>query len=45
MTDNTQNDNEDAFAGTARLYGTEVCALIRNMHVSLACSKRITHIR
>ena len=33
MTDNTQNNNEDAFAGIARLYGTEAYALIRNMHV------------
>lgn len=33
MTDNTRNNNEDAFAGIARLYGAEAYALIRNMHV------------
>lgn len=35
MTDNTQNSNEDAFAGIGRLYGTEAYALIRNMHVCI----------
>jgi len=33
MTDNIKNNNEDAFAGIARLYGAEAYALIRNMHV------------
>lgn len=34
MTDNNQTqNNEDAFAGIARLYGTEAYALIKNMHV------------
>ena len=33
MTDNTQNNNEDDFAGIAQLYGTEAYALIRNIHV------------
>lgn len=34
MTDNNQTpDNEDAFAGIARLYGDKAYALIKNMHV------------
>ncbi len=34
MTDNNQTtNNDDAFAGIARLYGTKAYALIRNMHV------------
>ncbi|MCW8900779.1 MAG: tRNA cyclic N6-threonylcarbamoyladenosine(37) synthase TcdA [Gammaproteobacteria bacterium] len=33
MTDNIQDNQEDAFAGIARLYGTEAYALIRKMHV------------
>ena len=34
MTDNNQiNNNEDAFAGISRLYGTKAYALIKNMHV------------
>ena len=33
MIDTTQNNNEDAFAGIARLYGNDAYTLIRNMHV------------
>lgn len=34
MTENSQvNNNEDAFAGIARLYGCEAYSLIQNMHV------------
>lgn len=33
MTNNTLNNNEDAFAGIGRLYGTQAYALIQNMHV------------
>lgn len=34
MTDNNQTqNNDDAFAGIARLYGTEAYALIKSMHV------------
>ena len=33
MTENNHIDNNDAFAGIARLYGAQAYALIRNMHV------------
>ena len=33
MTDNNQTNQDDAFAGIARLYGKEDFALIQNMHV------------
>lgn len=33
MTNNTQSNKDDAFAGIARLYGNEAYSLIKNMHV------------